>query len=150
MDPLLDVKDIECRYEDRPVVEGLTMHVNEGSIACLLGPSGCGKTTVLRAIAGFEPLRHGEIRVSGKVISRPGYTLAPDKRKLGMVFQDYALFPHMNVCANITFGLRGLTKIATIHDDFEDSVACAFRPLCRPASFIKPGENFSAETEKRR
>jgi len=84
------------------------MNVKEGNLVCLLGPSGCGKTTVLRAIAGFEPIVQGEIIIDGRCISRPGYTLAPDKRHLGMVFQDYALFPHMDVKANICFGLRNM------------------------------------------
>lgn len=108
----LEVRNIECRYEDRPAVKDLSMKIEEGEFVCLLGPSGCGKTTALRAIAGFEPVLNGEILLNGTSISRPGYTLAPHKRRLGMVFQDYALFPHMNVCANICFGLRGLSKLA--------------------------------------
>lgn len=112
MKPLLEIKDIECRYEDRLAVAGLSMHVNEGSIVCLLGPSGCGKTTVLRAIAGFEPVLKGEITLADKRLSTPGYTMPPHKRNLGMVFQDYALFPHMNVCQNICFGLRDLSRLA--------------------------------------
>lgn len=106
MTPLLDIRDIECRYRGQTVVSGLSMHVNRGSLVCLLGPSGCGKTTALRAIAGFEPIFHGEIRMGDNTLSRPGYALAPEKRRLGMVFQDYALFPHMNVLDNIGFALR--------------------------------------------
>src|SRR5690606_2802137 len=70
------------------------------------GPSGCGKTTTLRAIAGFEPVQEGEIELGGQVISRAGFTLAPEKRRIGMVFQDYALFPHLNVADNLAFGIR--------------------------------------------
>ncbi len=106
MNPLLDIRDIECRYQGQTVVNGLSMHVNRGSLVCLLGPSGCGKTTALRAIAGFEPIFKGEIRMDGTTLSRPGYALAPEKRRLGMVFQDYALFPHMNVTDNVGFALR--------------------------------------------
>lgn len=106
MNPLIDVRDIECRYRGQTVVSGLSMHVNRGSLVCLLGRSGCGKTTALRAIAGFEPIFKGEIRMDGNTLSRPGYALAPEKRRLGMVFQDYALFPHMNVQDNIGFALR--------------------------------------------
>lgn len=113
MSKILELHDIECQYEGRPAVSDLSMHVNEGQIICLLGPSGCGKTTALRAIAGFEPLYKGEIILSGKTVSRPGYTLAPEKRRLGMVFQDYALFPHMDIRQNIAFGLRNLNKTAT-------------------------------------
>jgi iron(III) transport system ATP-binding protein len=106
MNLLLEVRDIECRYRDQTVVRGLSMHVNRGQLVCLLGPSGCGKTTALRAIAGFEPIFHGEIAIDGSTVSRPGYALAPEKRRLGMVFQDYALFPHMNVTDNVGFALR--------------------------------------------
>ena len=63
MKTLLDVRDIECRYRGQTVVSGLSMHINRGQLVCLLGPSGCGKTTALRAIAGFEPIYHGEIRI---------------------------------------------------------------------------------------
>ena len=86
------------------------MRVAPGSIVCLLGPSGCGKTTVLRAIAGFHPLRGGEIRIKSMSVSRPGYLLPPERRHLGVVFQDYALFPYLTVSDNIGFGLRGKTR----------------------------------------
>ncbi|HHM05065.1 MAG TPA: ABC transporter ATP-binding protein, partial [Gammaproteobacteria bacterium] len=89
-----------------------SLHVNKGCIACLLGSSGCGKTTVLRAIAGFEPVTQGEIVLDGSIASRPGFTLPPEKRRLGMVFQDYALFPHMDVTHNVCFGLRGMSSTA--------------------------------------
>lgn len=114
-DVLLGIKDIECRYDSHPAVDGLSMDVKEGELVCLLGPSGCGKTTVLRAIAGFEPVLTGEITIFGNVVSRPGFTLAPEKRNLGMVFQDYALFPHMNVRDNICFGIRKISRLAKKH-----------------------------------
>jgi iron(III) transport system ATP-binding protein len=104
--PTLSLRDIECRYDGRPAVRGLSTHVNAGDIVCLLGPSGCGKTTVLRAIAGFHNLDAGEIRIKGQVVSRPGSTLPPERRSLGMVFQDHALFPHLTVADNVAFGLR--------------------------------------------
>ena len=72
-----------------------------------MGPSGSGKTTVLRAIAGFHPLSAGEILINGRLASYPGFTLPPERRRLGMVFQDCALFPHLDVAENIGFGLRG-------------------------------------------
>lgn len=108
MPPLLELKHIECRHRGHAVVRDFSVHVNRGDLLCLLGPSGCGKTTVLRAIAGFQPLHRGEILLREQRVSSPGYTLAPEKRRVGMVFQDYALFPHMNVCHNICFGLRNL------------------------------------------
>lgn len=107
MDTLLSLNHIECRYQDTPVVKDLSFHVRPGMMACLLGQSGCGKTTVLRSIAGFEPLYGGEIVLRDQVVSRPGFTLAPEKRGLGMVFQDYALFPHLDVAGNVAFALRG-------------------------------------------
>ena len=109
MSALLEVQDIECRYRGQTVVNKLSMHVKHGSLVCLLGPSGCGKTTALRAIAGFEPIYKGEILMDGASLSRPGYTKVPEKRNLGMVFQDYALFPHMNVRNNVGFALRKQT-----------------------------------------
>lgn len=112
MTALLELKHIECRYDDHAVVRDLSLHLNQGALACLLGPSGCGKTTALRAIAGFEPIHHGEILLRGSSVSRPGYAVPPEKRHLGMVFQDYALFPHLNVEANIGFGLRRQAKDA--------------------------------------
>ncbi len=107
---MLILKNIECRYDDTVVVRGLTMHVNRGDIACLLGPSGCGKTTVLRAIAGFHPLSDGEIWLKDQCVSRPGFAMPPEKRHLGMVFQDHALFPHLTVAANVGFGVRDVTR----------------------------------------
>jgi iron(III) transport system ATP-binding protein len=107
---ILTLKHIECRYDDRTVVRQLSFHVRHGGIACLIGPSGCGKTTVLRAIAGFHELCDGEIMVNDRMVSRPGYTLPPEKRRVGMVFQDNALFPHLTVAENVGFGLRGLSR----------------------------------------
>ncbi len=107
---LLNIKNISCKYHTQTVVRELSFHANKGDMICLVGPSGCGKTTVLRAIAGFEAIHSGEITLHDNVITRPGYQLAPEKRKIGMVFQDYALFPHMNICDNICFGLRNLSK----------------------------------------
>jgi iron(III) transport system ATP-binding protein len=103
---LLNLHGVSCGFAQQPVVQDLSLHLNSGDIACLLGPSGCGKTTSLRAIAGFEPLQAGEISLNGKVISRQGFTLPPEQRRIGMVFQDYALFPHLNVAQNVAFGIR--------------------------------------------
>jgi iron(III) transport system ATP-binding protein len=88
------------------IVHGLSFSLARGEIGCLLGPSGCGKTTVLRAIAGFESLIDGVISVGGRRLSDKGHTAAPETRHVGVVFQDYALFPHLSVAENIGFGLR--------------------------------------------
>jgi iron(III) transport system ATP-binding protein len=112
--PLLQVDDLACGYARQQVVEHLHLNLAAGDIGCLLGPSGCGKTTTLRAIAGFEPVQTGSIRLGGELVSRPGYTLAPEKRRIGMVFQDYALFPHLTVAQNIAFGIRHLPHASTV------------------------------------
>ncbi len=116
---MLDLREIECHHEDRAIVRGLSMSVHAGQIVCLLGPSGCGKTTVLRAVAGFHPLTRGEIVINRRTVSRPGFTLAPEKRRLGMVFQDYALFPHMHVLDNVRFGLRDLPRAQQVAEATE-------------------------------
>ncbi|WP_368641900.1 ABC transporter ATP-binding protein [Castellaniella ginsengisoli] len=90
------------------VLRDLSLSLEAGQIACLLGASGCGKTSVLRAIAGFEPLDGGSIRLDGRLLSGEGVRIEPEHRRVGMMFQDYALFPHLDVAANVGFGLRRL------------------------------------------
>ncbi|MET0053451.1 MAG: ABC transporter ATP-binding protein, partial [Candidatus Thiodiazotropha sp. 6PLUC10] len=106
----LKVENISVKYGRQTVVDDVSFALQKGVIGCLLGPSGCGKTSLLRAIAGFEPLTKGEIQLDGRCVSRPGETLAPEKRRVGMVFQDFALYPHLNIEENIAFGLRGLSN----------------------------------------
>lgn len=116
MTHLLQVQNIICRYDTNedipPVVDNLSFVLEQGEIGCLLGSSGCGKTTVLRSIAGFHPISAGSITLCGKLLSSDTHHLAPEKRKIGMVFQDYALFPHLTVAQNITFGLHKLSAKA--------------------------------------
>ena len=107
---VLQLDKISQAYGKHWVVKNLSLVLEKGEIGCLLGASGCGKTTVLRTIAGFEPLLRGEIRLNGKVVSRPGSSLPPAKRAIGMVFQDYALFPHLTLFDNVAFGLRDMEK----------------------------------------
>ena len=92
------------------VVRDASFVLESGVIGCLLGPSGCGKTTLLRAVAGFEPVARGEILIRGRRVSAPGETLAPETRRVGMVFQDFALFPHLSVERNVAFGLTDLPR----------------------------------------
>ena len=101
----LELNAVVQRYGATTVVDGVDFTLAAGRIACLLGPSGCGKTTLLRCIAGFEEIAGGEIRLRGEVVSRNGQRVAPEKRRIGMVFQDYALFPHLTVEQNVAFGL---------------------------------------------
>jgi iron(III) transport system ATP-binding protein len=110
MSNILEIQNLECRYDDVPVVKNFDLSLAEGEIGCLLGPSGCGKSTVLRAIAGFQDVHEGTIRLKGIEVSTPRSALVPEKRKIGMVFQDYALFPHLSVAANIGFGLNKLSR----------------------------------------
>ncbi|MEZ0472139.1 ABC transporter ATP-binding protein [Luteimonas salinilitoris] len=92
------------------VVDDLSLALRAGEIGCLLGASGCGKTTVLRAIAGFEPLRAGRIALLGDAVATVATALPPERRRVGMMFQDYALFPHLDVAANIGFGLHRMPR----------------------------------------
>ncbi len=110
MPPLLEVDRLGHWYREHKVVDGVTFALEPGEIGCILGPSGCGKTTVLRLIAGFEAPRTGNIRLDGRAISEPGVALTPDKRGVAMVFQDYALFPHLTVAKNIGFGLSRMPR----------------------------------------
>jgi iron(III) transport system ATP-binding protein len=106
----LEVRDVSVAYDDAPVVRQVSFTLRKGDIGCLLGPSGCGKTTLLRAIAGFEPVIGGEVRLQGRRVSAAGQTLAPEQRRVGMVFQDFALFPHLTAARNVAFGLRYLSR----------------------------------------
>jgi len=108
MSNLLKLEQLCVAYGGNTVVHDVSLSLAGGEIGCLLGPSGCGKTTLLRAIAGFEPLKQGEILLAGKRVSSPGFTTPPEKRRIGMVFQDFALFPHLTVAENIGFGIRHL------------------------------------------
>ena len=102
----LELAGLTKRYGASPVVKDITLAIDKGQLVCLLGPSGCGKTTTLRLVAGFLEPSEGEIRVGGRRISAPGGTEAPERRNMSMIFQSYALWPHMTVFENIVYGLR--------------------------------------------
>jgi len=108
MTPVIELLEVRHAYGDHVVVDGLSLSLAKGSIGCLLGPSGCGKTTVLRCIAGFERIQGGEIRMHGIPVSTATMHVPTEKRRVGIVFQDYALFPHLTVQANVAFGLHRL------------------------------------------
>jgi iron(III) transport system ATP-binding protein len=112
MNPALELDDVTVRFGAVPAADGVSFALAPTTIGCLLGPSGCGKTTVLRAIAGFQSLDGGRVAIAGRDVARPGNGLPPERRQVGMVFQDYALFPHRDVRGNIGFGLRGHTRRA--------------------------------------
>lgn len=111
MNTLLHVDGLVKHYGACLVVDNVTFRLNKGEIGCLLGPSGCGKTTLLRCIAGFESISSGSITLDGKTVSGPQF-VAPEHRRIGMVFQDYALFPHLTAAENVAFGLAGMSKAA--------------------------------------
>jgi len=105
--PALALEALTHAYAAVPVLREFSLTLEPGEIACLLGPSGCGKTTVLRLAAGLEPVQHGRILINGKTVAVPGAGLPPERRRVGFVFQDFALFPHLDLVANIAFGING-------------------------------------------
>jgi len=107
---VVSLSAVSKTFEEKEVLRGIAFDIKRGEIISLLGPSGCGKTTILRLIAGFESLDGGVISVMGKPVAGRGFSIPPDKRSVGMVFQDYALFPHMTVAQNVLYGLKGFDR----------------------------------------
>ena len=105
--PRLEASGLTRAFGGRPVVQDVALRVAAGQVTCLLGPSGCGKSTTLRIIAGVETADTGEVRIDGRAMAGPGLHLPPERRGVGMMFQDFALFPHLTVAANVGFGLTG-------------------------------------------
>ncbi|MEM6376007.1 MAG: ABC transporter ATP-binding protein, partial [Pseudomonadota bacterium] len=103
--PRLELRHLSRSYDGRRVVDDVTLSVQAGQVTCLLGPSGCGKSTVLRMIAGVETPDQGEIAVDGAPAWGQGHHVPPEQRQIGLMFQDFALFPHLNVVDNVAFGL---------------------------------------------
>ena len=110
--PLLEIDQVSHAYGKLAVVRELSFSLESGEIACLLGASGCGKTTMLRLIAGFESPSAGSIRLNGVTIANKKTQVPAEARRIGMVFQDYALFPHLSIADNIGFGLREKSALA--------------------------------------
>ncbi|MFI0547100.1 MAG: ABC transporter ATP-binding protein [Brachymonas sp.] len=112
----LQLENIAVEYGQAPrvqrAVDGVSLDLPTGEIGALIGPSGCGKSSLLRAVAGLQAISTGSIHAGGQLLSKPSYNLAPEVRGVGMVFQDYALFPHMSVARNIAFGLAQLPRPA--------------------------------------
>jgi iron(III) transport system ATP-binding protein len=106
------IEGLTCRYGDAAAVDALDLAVPDGALLCLLGPSGCGKTTTLRAVAGLISPDAGRILRNGEVLSSPGAVVPPERRRMAMIFQSYALWPHMTVAANVAYALtlRGLPR----------------------------------------
>ena len=110
MNTKLIISNLSVAFEEKKnVLSNIDLEINDTEIGCLLGPSGCGKTTLLRAIAGFETINSGSILKDGVCISNNLENMPIASRSMGMVFQDYALFPNMDVSSNIAFGLKDLS-----------------------------------------
>jgi len=106
MASVLELRNVSKSFKHIPVISNLGFTLHAGQIGCLLGPSGCGKTTALRIVAGFESPDAGQIVIKNRIVATPDAGVPPEKRRIGMVFQDYALFPHLTVEENVVFGLK--------------------------------------------
>ena len=107
MKPILEINNLKHSYEnDKILFENLNLEIDSGEIISILGPSGCGKTTLLRIIAGLETQTSCVIKINNKIISDAKHFLTPEKRKIGLVVQERALFPHLSVLNNVTFGIH--------------------------------------------
>ena len=103
---VVELESLTKRFGDAAALDGLTLTIEHGSLVCLLGPSGCGKTTTLRLVAGFIDPDQGTIRVGGRTVSEPGRSLPPERRRMSMIFQSYALWPRMTIAGNVEYGLK--------------------------------------------
>ncbi len=114
--PLISLEDVAVHYGEIAAVNAFSLDVAEGTLVALVGPSGCGKTTVLRAIAGFEKPTRGTITIRGSVVTNANTMVAPEHRNVGMVFQDFALFPHISVAENVGYGVSGSDRVRRVEE----------------------------------
>ncbi|WP_026374479.1 ABC transporter ATP-binding protein [Aestuariibacter salexigens] len=131
---MLTADAVSIAYAEQTVVQDVSFALERGQIGCLLGPSGCGKTSLLKAISGFVDVQQGSITLRDTLVSAPHHNVAVEKRHVGMVFQDFALFPHLSVAENIGFGLRKLsaTKRTQLIQQFAELVGLADALSCYP------------------
>lgn len=106
----LSFENVSCRFGDNLALDNVSLEVTPGKVLCLLGPSGCGKTTLLRIAAGVERPTSGRVVIDDEEVAGPNRFVAPEKRGVGLMFQDFALFPHLSILDNVAFGLRSMTK----------------------------------------
>ena len=121
----LTIENLCKSFDGTNVVNNVSFEIPDGHIFTLLGPSGGGKTTTLRMIAGFEKPDSGTISIGGKIASNESIFLSPENRKVGMVFQDYALFPHLNVYKNVSFGVQSNTQNFSGIDSILETIGIA-------------------------
>ena len=114
--PRLEIRNLVRRFEDVTVVNDVSLSIAPGHVTCLLGPSGCGKSTTLRMIAGVEMQDSGEIYLDGDLICDTRFRIPPERRSIGLIFQDFALFPHLTVADNVAFGLPRRGKAERVSD----------------------------------
>lgn len=110
---LLTIKNLQISYASNVILDGVNMDIENTEIGCILGPSGSGKTSLLRAIAGFIEVSEGTITIAEQVVSSQSRNLPVNERQVGLVFQDYALFPHLTVLENVSFGLKNIATLST-------------------------------------
>ena len=108
----LELNNICVDIDGTHIIDNVSFSLNSGDIGCLLGPSGCGKTTLLRVIGGFQQPSHGELKIAGQNVASASVQVSPEQRRVGMVFQDLALFPHMSVRKNVAFGIKDQPRAA--------------------------------------
>jgi iron(III) transport system ATP-binding protein len=106
----LTLDNVTRSYDDATALAGVSLNVAPGEIVCLLGPSGCGKTTLLRVVSGIEKPTSGRVLINDREVAGPSRFVAPEDRSIGLMFQDFALFPHLNILDNVAFGLRSLAR----------------------------------------
>lgn len=111
LSPRLEIRNLVRRFGGRSVVDDVSLSIQAGQVTCLLGPSGCGKSTTLRMIAGVEMQDSGEIYVDGKLVCDTVFRVPPERREIGLMFQDFALFPHLSVADNVSFGLKASKEV---------------------------------------
>ena len=118
-EPLLSVQNLSKSFGGATVIKDCSLEVAKGEMLALLGPSGCGKTTLLRIIAGLEQADHGEIHIAGSLVEGNGTSVRPEDRNVGMVFQDWALFPHLDVAGNVGYGVPRRQRPAEVAKTLE-------------------------------
>ena len=113
-DRVIATQGVDVSYAGTPALRGFAIDVPPASLVAVVGPSGCGKTTALRAIAGFQAIDAGTIHIRGRLVDGPGTTIPPERRKVGMVFQEFALFPHISVGENVGYGVHGADRVRRV------------------------------------